>query len=198
MSENIKSDNEKLQGHVLTSESLKDDVLDHLMSHMSVYFGDEKIDTERFIAMANALNAFTHDIAKKSIANRQNLSPLKTFSSTISADPDDAQTIEQTAHQLRYRLVEQYPGQEPHKDNVFTLDEATEVYGKDFVSKYWGELGEHCPRKIQTSDNRMLWFTAVRFPDQTMKANHTMTDHQSLTQSSEVTNSQRLDNALKM
>ncbi len=188
MSENIKSDNEKLEGYALTSESLKDDVLDHLMSNMSLYFGEESIDAERFIAIANALNTFSHDIAKKSIANRQNLSPLKTFSSTISADPDTAETVDQTAHQLRYRLVEQYPGKEPHKDDLFTLAEAIDIYGEVFVSKYWGELGEHCPRKIQTSDERLLWFTTVRFPDQAM----------SVTQGSELSNARKLDDALKL
>lgn len=181
----IKSDNEQSKGYALTSENLKDHVLDHIMANMKVYFGNEEASAERFIEIANALNTFSHDIAKMSIANRQNLSPLKTLSAIISADPEQSEAPAQVAHQLRYRLVEQYPNQAPHKDELFTLEEANEIYGEGFVNKYWGELGEHCPRKIQTSDQRMLWFSTVRFPDQAAKAslnqgdNKTQSDNQS-------------------
>lgn len=171
--------------HALTSDDLKDHVLDHIMANMKVYFGDEPASAERFIEIANALNTFSHDIAKMSIANRQNLSPLKTLSATIAADPDSPEGATQVSHQLRYRLVEQFPNKDAHKDELYTLEEANEIYGEGFVSKYWGELGEHCPRKIQTSDQRMLWFSTVRFPDQAAKAslnqgdNKTQSDNQS-------------------
>lgn len=192
MSDNTKSSGNVTQGHVLTSENLKDDVLDHIMDNMKLYFGNEEASAERFIEIANALNTFAHDVAKKSLANRQNLSPLKTFSATIAGDPDSELADDSVSHSLRYRLVEQYPNQKPHKDELFTLEEATEVYGEGFVSKYWGELGEHCPRKIQTSDQRMLWFSTVRFPDQAQSARI----NQSASESQGNTN--KLDNALKM
>lgn len=180
MSDNTKNNGNDENSYTLTSDNLKDHVLDHIMANMKVYFGDEKASAERFIEIANALNTFSHDIAKMSIANRQNLSPLKTLSATISADPDLSETPTQVSHQLRYRLVEQYPNKAPHKDSVFTLEEANEIYGEGFVNKYWGELGEHCPRKIQTSDQRMLWFSTVRFPDQAAKTNQRLTENKSL------------------
>lgn len=186
----IKSDNEQSKGYALTSENLKDHVLDHIMANMKVYFGNEEASAERFIEIANALNTFSHDIAKMSIANRQNLSPLKTLSATIAADPDSPDADTQVSHQLRYRLVEQYPNKQAHKDELYTLEEANEIYGEGFVSKYWGELGEHCPRKIQTSDQRMLWFSTVRFPDQAQSSR--------LNESATQTNKQKFDNALKM
>lgn len=186
----VRNDNESSKGYALTSENLKDHVLDHIMANMKVYFGNEPASAERFIEIANALNTFSHDIAKMSIANRQNLSPLKTLTATISADPDLSETQDMVPHQLRYRLVEQYPDKTPHKDELFTLDEANAIYGEGFVKKYWGELGEHCPRKIQTSDQRMLWFSTVRFPDQAQSSR--------LDESTTQTNKQKFDNALKM
>jgi hypothetical protein len=170
MSDNTHNANEKAQSYTLTSEHLKDKVLDHLMANMETYFGDETVSADRFLAIANAMNKLTHEVAVESMANRQNLSPLKTLSSVISADPDQASTIEDSPHGLRYRIVEKFANQAPHVDDLYTLDEAKDMYGESFVNKYWGELGEHCPRKIQTSDNRMLWFTVTRFPEQTMKA----------------------------
>lgn len=171
MSDNTKSGNTNPRDYALTSEQLKDDVLDHIMANMKVYFGDEAASAERFIEIANTLNVFAHDVAKKSLANRQCLSPLKTMSSTIEANPDSDTADNSVSHQLRYRLVEQYPDQKPHKDQLFTLEEANEIYGEGFVNKYWGELGEHCPRRILMSDQRMMWFSTVRFPDHNQSAN---------------------------
>ena len=168
MNDSTKSDHVKSKEYALTSENLKDDVLDHIMANMKTYFGNEPASAERFVEIANAINSFAHDVAKKSIANRQCLSPLKTLSTIITANPDNENADVSVAHELRYRLVEQYPNQKPHKDQLFTLEEANEIYGEGFVSKYWGELGEHCPRKIQTSDQRILWFSTVRYPNQAL------------------------------
>lgn len=188
------NDNEK-KGYALTSEHLKDDVLDHIMANMQAYFGDEPASAERFLAIANAMNTFAHDIAKKSLANRQNLSPLKTLTTTFAANPDDAPDDTQ-AYELRYRLLEQYPDKSPHKDELYTLEEANEIYGEGFVNKYWGELGEHCPRRILTSDQRMLWFSTVRFPVKDQSTQLTATTQNN--ESSKLSVNQRLDNLLKM
>lgn len=149
----------------LTSDSLSDMVLDHLLSDPALYLGsvnDKRSSAERFTAILDSVNELALRVAKAAIANRTHLSALPVFAGEIKPDPETDQA--ETLYELRYRIVEQYGDNPPCKDDLYSFDEAVDIYGIDFVKRYWGELGERCPSLVTTSSNRQLWFTAVRFP----------------------------------
>lgn len=149
----------------LTSESLSDMVLDHLLSDPALFLGngnDKRSSAERFTAILDSVNELAQRVAKAALVNRTHLSSLPVFAGEIKPDPEEDQA--DTLYELRYRIVEQYGDNPPCKDDLYSFDEAVDIYGIDFVRRYWGELGERCPSLVTTSSNRQLWFTAVRFP----------------------------------
>lgn len=157
----------------LTSGRLHDLVLDHMLENPALFIVNEVGNpVDHFTATLSSLVSMAHKIAAESLANRQCLSPIKTFDGKITANPDDDDTDGQR-YQLHYRLVEQIGNEKPSKDSVMSYDEAADIYGESFVDNYWGRLGEHCPRRVTTPGNRTLWFTIVRLPaaDDSMRAN---------------------------
>lgn len=157
--------NEQSKPAPLTSGRLHDLVLDHMLENPEIFIANETISNqvEHFKATLDSLVAMAHKIASESLVNRQCLSPIKTFDGKINADPDDDQQDGQR-YEMRYRLIEQIGTEKPHKDSTMSFDEASEIYGENFIDNYWGRLGEHCPRRVTTPGNRTLWFTVVRLP----------------------------------
>ncbi|MBA1280331.1 hypothetical protein [Stutzerimonas stutzeri] len=159
----------------LTSGRLHDLVLDHMLENPELFIVGENINpVDHFTSTLSSLVAMAHKIAAESLANRQCLSPIKTFDGKISANPDDDDQDSQR-YELRYRLIEQIGSDKPFKDSVMSYDEAKDIYGENFIDNYWGRLGEHCPRRVTTPGNRTLWFTVVRLPaaDQSIGDNET-------------------------
>lgn len=151
----------------LTSQALRDHVLEHVLANFPL-FNPPGIENpvEHLRDLLDSLETMSKTIAMAAVANRQHLSPLPVYAGTISVDP--AEDASDTAHQLRFRLVEQIGDAEPYIDKVFTLDEAVKEYGQDFVETHWGNLGEHCPRCVPTQGDRNVWFTVVRYPSDDM------------------------------
>lgn len=154
---------EKSNTAALTSERLRDMVLDHMLDNANVFLADDMNISERFLKMLDSLSGLAEQIATQSITNRVRLSTLPTFSGSILPDPEEDPNDDQL-YELRYRVIEQIGENEPHKDDVLTLQEAHEIYGESFVENYWGRLGEKCPNKMTTNQDRHLWFTVVRYP----------------------------------
>lgn len=147
---------------ILTTSSLNDMVLDHVLKEFAVFVPDGvKNEVAHLQQMMTSLNALAHKIASASIANRQRLSALPTFGGEISSDPE--QDLGNDSYELRYRVIEQIGDAEPHMDRVMTYAEAQEEFGDSFMDTYWGKLGEHCPRCVTTGDKH-LWFSVVRYP----------------------------------
>lgn len=155
-------DNQMDNTGTLTSERLRDLVLDHVLANANVYLAEDMNTTERFLKMLESMNELAQNIAIQSIANRQHLSALPTFDSIIDPNPE-ADAKDGTHYELRYRLVEQMGDNKPYKDNVYSLAEAQEIYGDSFIENHWGKLGERSPCKVSVGD-RQMWFTTVRYP----------------------------------
>jgi len=163
MSADDSSDIEKAPAATLTSERLRDMVLDHLLDNVNVYIAEDQSPSERFLKMMDCMNELVAKVATQAMVNRTHLSPLPTYSGSIGVNPDD--DADQNAHyELRYRLVEQIGTNKPHNDTVMTLEQAQETYGDTFIANHWGTLGENCPCKITTPGDRNLWFSVVRYP----------------------------------
>jgi len=154
--------------NLLTSDQLANFVLDHVLDNRELFLATEAPtnSAEHFLRVMDSLTALATEVARKALVNRTSLSALPSFAGEICADPDAGDM--DGSFELRYRLVEQYGDNPPHKDDVFTLDEASDIYGLDFVKRYWGELGENCPSCVTTGQNRQLWFSVVRYPAQNM------------------------------
>lgn len=157
------------RGDVLTSEALSDLVLDHILDNSQLFLAGagQSNGTEHFIRLLDSMNELAQEIAQKAMANRVVMSPLKSLANEILADPDD--DVGDTPHEIRYRIIEQYGDAAPVKDSIYTLDEATEIYGDSFVERYWGKLGENCPSRVTTSGDRQLWFSVVRYPVESLE-----------------------------
>lgn len=147
----------------LTSNRLRDMVLDHMLEHAHLFLNENDPEmSQRFIGMLTSLTELAENVATQSIANRQCLSPLPTFDGVINPDPEK-DLFDPALYEMRYRLVEQIGNELPYKDEAYTLAQAREEYGESFVDAHWGLLGENCPARI-TVGERNLWFTVVRYP----------------------------------
>lgn len=155
---------------VLTTEALSDLVLDHILDNQALFLAGagQGNGADHFIRVLDSMTALAQEVAHKALANRVVLSPLKTLANDILADPDQDQG--DTPHEMRYRIIEQYGDNPPVKDDIYTLDEAIEIYGDSFVERYWGKLGENCPSRVTTSQDRQLWFSVVRYPTDSLVA----------------------------
>lgn len=154
---------EKNQAGVLTTSSLNDMVLDHVLAELALYIPDGvKNEAIHLQQMMTSLNALAHKIASASMVNRQRLSTLPIFGGEISSDPE--KDLGNDSYELRYRLIEQSGDNEPHSDRVLSYAEAEEEFGEDFIETYWGKLGEHSPRCVTASGNLHMWFSVVRYP----------------------------------
>lgn len=147
----------------ITSAGLRDLVLDHVLANYDTFLSDNSNVTDRFIRLLDSMNTLAQKIATDSIVNRQHLSALQTYDHLILPDPEQM-PLDSSRYELRYRVVEQIGDAQPHKDRLYSLDEAKEVYGDSFIENHWGLLGERCPNRITTGADRHLWFTVVRYP----------------------------------
>lgn len=154
---------------------MRDLVLDHVLDNASLFLPGNGNEVETFVRLMDSLEKMATKIALEAMANRVNLSPLPTFSGTISADPGH-DVSDERLFETRFRIVEQVGDADPFKDEILSREEAEDSYGTDFVDTYWGNLGEKCPNKVQTGD-RTLWFSIVRYP----KSNMTQSQDASVT-----------------
>lgn len=174
----IIGDPEQRKG-ILTTAGLSDKVLDHILANHDLFLGDKKgTAAERMLAVMDSLNALAHDVATEALANRVTLSALPVYGSTIQPDPNLDTSADK--HELRYRIIEQYGDKDPVKNDLYTLAEARDIYGADFVKRYWGELGEHCPSVVTTANDRQLWFSVVRYPVDDLAAKERLDSHNTL------------------
>lgn len=147
----------------LTTDQLRTLVLDHVLEQLDLFIPqNEPEPAKRMLKLLDSLNSLAMNIATTSIVNRQNLSPLPTFAGQI--DPDPENDASGNRYELRYRLVEQIGSNAPHVDKLYTYDEAVADFDENFVDRYWGRLGENCPRSVTGQGDRRLWFTIVRYP----------------------------------
>lgn len=149
-----------------TTQNLREIVFEHVLLNLKTYQPTEDIDgITHMLSVMDLVEDLCLNVAKLAMVNRTQLSPLPSNLGLINpdpmSDPDDTQEYE-----LRYRVVEQVTGQAPHRDEVFTFEEATEKYGESFVDTYWGSLGERCPHSLKLQGNKEIWFTVSRHPVQ--------------------------------
>lgn len=145
-----------------TTERLRNLVIDHVIDNSKLFLIEGKGQVLQLMNVLESLEQMALKIAAEAIANRHNLSPLPTFNSIISADPEH-DVNDSTRYEMRYRMIEQINDEAPFKDEVMTQAEAEKEYGAEFVQAYWGQLGEKCPNTVQTGD-RTIWFSVVRYP----------------------------------
>lgn len=145
-----------------TSERLRNLVFDHLLDNSKLFIGEGPGAVEQFTLMLDSLESLAMQVASEAIANRQNLSPLPTFNSSVHPDPY-ADLNDDRLYEMRYRVIEQIGSADPVRDEVLTRAEAEKSYGPDFLETYWGALGERCPNSVVSGD-RTLWFSVVRYP----------------------------------
>jgi hypothetical protein len=145
-----------------TTERLRDLILDHVLDNTNVFLQDGPGAAEKLTTLLDSLEKMGQKIAAEAITNRHNLSPLPTFKSSISANPEQ-DVNDSTRYEMRYRMIEQINDEPPFKDEVMTQAEVEEEYGAEFMQAYWGQLGEKCPNTVKTGD-RTIWFSVVRYP----------------------------------
>lgn len=180
----MESDNLSVEAQLETAQfttvRLRDIVLDHVLDNTSIFLPDgNTADTnaaDKLLKMLDSLEQMALKIASEAITNRHNLSPLPTFQSTISADPEE-DVSDSTRYEMRYRMTEQIGDEAPFKDEVLSRKEAEEQYGTAFLHFYWGQVGERCPNSIQTGD-RTIWFSVVRYPVQEQTLKQQATDNE--------------------
>ncbi|MDH4602495.1 hypothetical protein [Pseudomonas syringae] len=163
MSGDDKSITDNAAAAPLTTDRLHNLVLDHLLENSNVYLSNSSNMTERLLETLMKMTELATQIATESLANRQNLTDLRTFEHLIPGNPDTDPSDGQR-YELRYRIIEQIGNADPFNDQTLTLDEADEKYGLGFVDLHWGVLGEKCPGRIVTAGDRVCWFTVCRFP----------------------------------
>lgn len=163
MSGDDKSITDNATAAPLTTDRLHDLVLEHLLENSSVYLSSSSNMTQRLLETLTKMTELATQIATESLANRQNLTDLRTFDHLIPGDPD-ADLSDGQRYELRYRIIEQIGSAEPFNDQTLTLSQAEEMYGEGFVDLHWGKLGENCPGRIETAGERVCWFTVCRMP----------------------------------
>jgi hypothetical protein len=163
MSDDEKGFSEAAAPAPFTSQLLRNLAVEHLLENLDVYTSTEENAAARLVMMSQLMSDFAESIAAQALANRQNLSPLKTLIHLIPADPEQ-NASDGSLYELRYRVVESYGDAKPHRDQLLTFEEAVETYGESFFYTYWGRVGEHCPKRITLNDDRTLWFTTHRVP----------------------------------
>lgn len=150
----------------LTSEKLQELVFDTILNNGELFLrhgdSDSRSSANRFVETMDVMNELVNRVAKMAIANRIHLSELPVYANTISADPNEDSSADQ--HEIRYRIIEKFGNSQTGADQVLSFQEAKQEYGIDFIQRYWGELGEHCPRVVQASKDRSMWFSVVRYP----------------------------------
>ncbi len=147
----------------LTSQGLRDMVLDHVLKEFTLFCPTGlPNEAARLRQLMDSMESLMQNVALACIANRHQLTPLKSFGTTISNDP--ANDVGAQIYELRYRLLEQIGNEAPYVDRLLTLDEAVSEFGDEFVEAYWGKLGEHSPRNVKSPGDRNIWFTTVRYP----------------------------------
>lgn len=157
----------------LTSDALSEHVFDALLNHTHLLLASPEeqgiSSAERFLRIIDVVNDIAVQAAKMGMANRSNLSAMPSFEGMIQPDADKDQGDQ--AYEIRYRMVETIGNEEkPFRDRVFTLDEAKAEFGQPFLMKYWGEFGEHTPKRLSASGDRKVWFTTVRYPVDSLAA----------------------------
>ncbi|KKN80615.1 hypothetical protein LCGC14_0328340 [marine sediment metagenome] len=167
--------NKKIKPATLTSDMLSDMVLDHILDNGHLFIEGKpstSTNTEHFTAVLDSLTRLAHMVAKEAIVNRMSLSPLSSFADKLS--PGDKSDPDVAKYELRYRILEQYGDNDPVKDDIYDYNEAVDIYGKDFLDTYWGELGEKCPQMVSSKGNRQLWFSVVRYPLSSLEAKESL------------------------
>tara|TARA_R110002033_G_scaffold85119_1_gene135530 strand:- start:117 stop:734 length:618 start_codon:yes stop_codon:yes gene_type:complete len=150
----------------VTSEMLSRLVFDTLLDNSNLLLRHDKSDTkssaERFTETMDLMNELVTKAAKMAMVNRTHLSPMPIYADTICADPNADQSGRQ--YELRYRIIEKFADKNTGADQILSFDEAKQEYGIEFINRYWGEFGEHCPRIVKASKDREMWFSVVRYP----------------------------------
>ena len=148
----------------LTSDVLADLAFETVLEHAQLLLqgGGDLSAADRMLKVMDVLTDLAVKSAKMGIVNRQHLSPLPSFDSTINPDPKS--DLGDESYELRYRVVESIGADKPYRDRIFSYPEATAEYGHANVQKWWGQMGEHCPKRVSISGDRQLWFSVVRYP----------------------------------
>lgn len=141
--------------------NLKEIVVDHLTANMDLLMGDNR-SAERAYQLLESLSQLALSVAESALTNRVHLSALQTRNLLIQGDAelDESPTAK---YQLGFRQVDVVGG-EVKSDQLYTRKGAIEKLGDDFVNNHWGEMGEKCPRKVNLSDDHVIWFYSVRLP----------------------------------
>ncbi|EKY4114260.1 TPA: hypothetical protein ACGW3M_001151 [Pseudomonas aeruginosa] len=157
------------QPGTFTTYDMRELLFQHVLSNLDTYQPHGGVDDIRHLMkVMHCVEDFAMEIARKVMVNRAQLSPLPSFQGIIQPDPmnDPNDTQE---YEMRYRVVEQVVGQLPHRDEVYSFEEATKEFGKNFVETYWGALGERCPHSMMLPGNKEIFFTVSRQPIQSLK-----------------------------
>ncbi|MBT9123939.1 hypothetical protein KIP75_30625 [Pseudomonas aeruginosa] len=134
------------QPGTFTTYEMREMLFHHVLSNLDTYQASVGMDDIRhLLKVMHCVEDFVMEVARKVMVNRAQLSPLPSFQGIIQPDPmnDPNDTQE---YEMRYRVVEQVVGQLPHRDEVYSFEEATKEFGKNFVETYWGALGGGMPR----------------------------------------------------